>query len=169
MNRIRQEAAAASVRARRRDPAVHLDDARNIATNLEAAFEDGDPHVIAAALGDVARSRGMTAVAAKSGLGRGSLYKALSRDGNPDFATVLSVLEALGLRLHPVERDPGAAAAQQHRSMKEEARLTLRDAAGRKADSRDLASIVRSHFGPDKGVDLDLPTRVPGREPPTFN
>ena len=78
---------------------------------LEAAFEDGDPQVIAGALGDVARSKGMTAVAAKAGLGRESLYKALSRDGNPGFATVLSVLAALGLRLHPSPRGEGPAMA----------------------------------------------------------
>ena len=68
---------------------------------LEAAFKDGNHNVIAGALGDVARSKGMTAVAAKSGLGRESLYKALSRNGNPGLSTVLKVLGALGLRLYP--------------------------------------------------------------------
>ena len=60
-------------------------------------------------------------------------------------------------------------AAEHHRSMEEEARLILRDAVGRKADSRNLASIVRSHFGPDNGVDLELPPREPGCEPPSFD
>ena len=60
-------------------------------------------------------------------------------------------------------------AAGNGRSMEQEARLILRDAVGRKADSRNLASIVRSHFGPDNGVDLELPPREPGREPPSFD
>ena len=53
----------------------------------------------AAALGDVARAKGMTKVAAETGLGRESFYKVLSPEGNPEFATVLKVLRALGLRL----------------------------------------------------------------------
>ena len=60
-------------------------------------------------------------------------------------------------------------AAGNGRSMEEEARMILRDAVERKADSRNLASIVRSHFGPDNGVDLELPPREPGREPPSFD
>ena len=84
------------------DPAEYLETTDDVIAYLEAAFEDGDPCVIAAALGDVARRRGMTSVAAKAGLGRESLYKALSRDGNPGFATVLNVLAAMGLRLYPL-------------------------------------------------------------------
>ncbi len=60
-------------------------------------------------------------------------------------------------------------AADHHRSMEEEARLILRDAVGRKPDSRNLPSIIRSHFGPANGVDLELPPREPGREPPSFD
>ena len=67
---------------------------------LEAAFDEGDPRLIAAALGDIARAKGMTTVAADAGLGRESLYKALSPDGNPEFATVLKVMRAVVLRLH---------------------------------------------------------------------
>ncbi len=67
---------------------------------LEAAFDEGDPRLIAVALGDIARAKGMTTVAADAGLGRESLYKALSPDGNPEFATVLKVMRAVGLRLH---------------------------------------------------------------------
>ena len=55
------------------------------------------------------------------------------------------------------------------RVMEEPARLSLRDAAGRKPSSRNLASIIRSHFGPDNGVDLELPPRDSGREPPAFD
>ena len=59
-------------------------------------------------------------------------------------------------------------AADNGRSMEEEARLILRDAVGRKRVSRDLTSIARAYFGPDNGVDLELPPREPGREPPSF-
>lgn len=65
---------------------------------LDAALEDGDPALIVAALGDIARAKGMTQVAREAGLGRESLYKALSLSGNPEFASVLKVLKALGLR-----------------------------------------------------------------------
>lgn len=106
MNEPRKEAATARAKTRPWDPAEYLEDLDDVVAYLEAAFEDGDPRVITGALGDVARSRGMTAVAAQSGLGRESLYKALSRDGNPGFATVLSVLGALGLRLHPSAERP---------------------------------------------------------------
>ena len=60
-------------------------------------------------------------------------------------------------------------AADNGRSMEEEARLILRDAVGRKPSSRNLASIIRSYFGPDNGVDLELPSRDSGREPPVFD
>ena len=60
-------------------------------------------------------------------------------------------------------------AADNGRSMEEEARLILRDAVGRKPSSRDLVSIIREHFGPANGVDLELPSREPAREPPSFD
>lgn len=82
------------------DAAAYLETEEDIVAYLEAAFEDGDPRLIAAALGDVARSKGMTKIAREAGLGRESLYKALSPDGNPEFATVLQVLRAQGLWLH---------------------------------------------------------------------
>jgi len=81
------------------DPAEHLGDEEAQAAYIDAAMEDGDPAVITAALGDIARARGMSDVAKATGLSRESLYKALSQDGNPEFATVLKVLKALGLRL----------------------------------------------------------------------
>lgn len=98
-------------RARTRpwDAADYLEDLDDVVAYLEAAFEDGDPRIVAAALGDIARSRGMTAVAAKAGLGRESLYKALSGDGNPGLATILGVMNALGLRLRPLASGPGPA------------------------------------------------------------
>ena len=60
-------------------------------------------------------------------------------------------------------------AADKGRSMEEEARLILRDAVVRKRSSENLASIFRTHFGPSNGVDLELPPREPGREPPRFD
>ena len=68
---------------------------------LDGAFADGDAGEIADALGVVARARGMSQIAEETGLTRQALYKALSSDGNPEFATVLKVIRALGLRLHP--------------------------------------------------------------------
>ncbi len=90
----------AKIQTRPWDAADYLESEEDVVLYLEAAFEDGDPGLIAAALGDIARAKGMTTVAAEAGLGRESLYKALSPDGNPEFATVLKVLRALGLRLH---------------------------------------------------------------------
>ena len=95
------------------DPAEHLENEDDIAAYLDAAFEDGDPNLIAAALGDVARARGMTDIARASGLGRQSLYKALSEDGHPEFATVLKVIQAMGFRVsvrpaHPQTEQPPA-------------------------------------------------------------
>jgi probable addiction module antidote protein len=81
------------------ESAEHLDTAEDIAAYLEAAFEDGDPALIAHALGVVARARGMAEIAQRTGLGRQSLYKALSADGHPEFSTVLTVVRALGLKL----------------------------------------------------------------------
>jgi probable addiction module antidote protein len=81
------------------DSADYLKTAEDIAAYLEAAFEDGDPALITYALGAIARSEGMTEIAKATGLTRASLYKALSADGNPEFATVLKVIHALGLRL----------------------------------------------------------------------
>ena len=81
------------------DAAEHLDTPEAIAAYLEAAFEDGDPALIAAAIGDVARARGMTDLARETGLSRESLYRALSEDGNPSFGTVLKILQIFGVRL----------------------------------------------------------------------
>lgn len=82
------------------DPAEHLETDEDIAIYLEAALDEGDPALIAAVLGDIARAKGMSQLARDTGLGRESLYKALSSTGNPEFATVMKVVGALGLRLH---------------------------------------------------------------------
>lgn len=88
-----------ATRTIRWDPAEHLTDKKAIAAYINAALEDGDPVVVAAALGDVARAQGMTRVARDAGLTRASLYKALNGDAKPEFATILRVLGALGVKL----------------------------------------------------------------------
>ena len=82
------------------DPVDHLKTEEDMAAYLEAALEEGDPALIAAALGDIARAKGMSHVAREAGLGREGLYKALSPTGNPEFRTILKVVTALGLQLH---------------------------------------------------------------------
>jgi probable addiction module antidote protein len=89
------------------DAADHLRSRADIAAYLRAALEDGDPALVAAALGDIARAKGMTKVAREAGLGRESLYKALSAGGNPELGTVLRVVRALGLKLHAVPARQG--------------------------------------------------------------
>ena len=81
------------------DPVEHLETEEDMAAYLNVALEDGDLGLIMATLGDIARARRMAVVAQETGLGRESLYKSLSADGNPEFATVLKVVSALGLRL----------------------------------------------------------------------
>ena len=84
------------------DAAEHLKTKKDMAAYLACAFEQGDPALIAAALGDIARAQGMSKVAQRTGLGRESLYKTLSRRGNPELATVLKVFHSVGLRLKAV-------------------------------------------------------------------
>jgi probable addiction module antidote protein len=82
------------------DAAEYLKTEEDMAAYLEAALEENDPTLVSAALGDIAKAKGMTEIAKKTGLGRESLYKALSPGGNPEFSTVLKVVSALGLKLH---------------------------------------------------------------------
>lgn len=91
-----------SLRLKRWDSAQHLKTEEDVALYLEACFEDAgdDAAFIAKALGTIARARSMTQLASETGLGRESLYKALSGEGNPSFATILKVIHALGLKLH---------------------------------------------------------------------
>ena len=86
------------------DPAEYLDNPKSIAAYLEAAFEDGDPALIATALGDIARAIGMTQLANQSGVTREALYKALSPTGDPRLSTFLGVMKALGIKLTPPPR-----------------------------------------------------------------
>ena len=83
------------------DPAAYLDSPEAMLAYLDGGFADGDAREITDALGVVARARGMSQLAEETGLTRQALYKALSGDGNPEFATVLKVIRALGLRLRP--------------------------------------------------------------------
>ena len=79
--------------------AEHLKTKAEREAYLNAAFEDGDASVIAAALGDIAKAEGMSKVAKRTGLGRESLYKALSPDGNPALSTILKVIRAFEFNL----------------------------------------------------------------------
>ena len=79
--------------------AEHLKTKEEREAYLNAAFEDGDASVIAAALGDIAKAEGMSKVAKRTGLGRESLYKALSPDGNPALSTILKVIRAFEFNL----------------------------------------------------------------------
>ena len=92
------------------DPAEHFATDEDMAAYLEAALQVGDPALIAAALGDIARAKGMSQIARDAGLGRESLYKALSAEGNPEFATIMKVIAVLGLQLHASPSGSGVVA-----------------------------------------------------------
>ena len=81
------------------DAAEFLTSDERIAAYLEEVFEDGDPGLIAAAIGAVARARNTSAIAKEAGLTRETLYRAFSPDGNPTLSTLTSVTKALGFRL----------------------------------------------------------------------
>jgi probable addiction module antidote protein len=87
------------------DAAAYLDRDDVIAEYLTAAAEDPNPEVFLAALGDVAKARGMAQIAKDAGLGRESLYKALSAGAHPRYETIKAVLNALGVKFAIV---PGA-------------------------------------------------------------
>lgn len=88
------------------DPADYLDNDEVIAEYLSAAVEDPNPDVFLAALGDVAKARGMAKIAKDAGLGRESLYKALEAGAHPRYETVTAVLRALGVRFAVVANGP---------------------------------------------------------------
>lgn len=92
------------------DVAEYLKTEEDILAYIDAAMEDGDLPLIYKALGNAARSHGMTEIAKRTGMSRESLYKALSENGNPSLATVATVLEAMGLRLSVAVREPAQAA-----------------------------------------------------------
>ena len=88
------------------DVADYLDSPEVVAAYLTDAFETGDTSFISAAIGDVARAKGMASVAANAGVSRESLYKSLSGDTSPAFETVRKVLDSFGLKMvvEPVGR-----------------------------------------------------------------
>lgn len=81
------------------DASEYLKTEQDIIDYLDAAAETGDPALMQAAIGDVAKARGMGQIAEAAGVGRESLYKSLSKDGNPSFQTIAKVVQALGGRL----------------------------------------------------------------------
>jgi probable addiction module antidote protein len=92
------------------DIADYLETEADIAEYLSEALDLGDPAYFQHALGAVARAKGMAAIAKKTGLGRQSLYKALSESGNPEFSTVVKVLAAVGVKISaaPAEKTAGS-------------------------------------------------------------
>ena len=89
----------AKTQTRSWDPAEHLETKEDMAAYLSVALEEGDLSLVMATFGDIARAQRMAVVAKETGLGRESLYKSLSANGNPKFATVLKLVRALGLQL----------------------------------------------------------------------
>ena len=92
-----------SIKLRKWDSAEYLKTEEDMVLYLEACMEEAgdDAAFIAKALGNIARAKGMSQLAKDTGLGRESLYKALSGEGNPSFGTILKVVHALGLKLQP--------------------------------------------------------------------
>lgn len=90
------------------DPASYLDSDEVITEYLNLALASGDTDLLLSAIGDVAKAKGMAQIAHDTGLGRESLYKALSAGAQPRFDTVLKVLKALGVQMqaHPMPHHP---------------------------------------------------------------
>ena len=95
-----------AVKTTRFDSAEYLDSDEAVSAYLEEALATDDPTFIVQALGTVARARGMSQIAKDAGLSRESLYKALSAEGNPEFSTVIRVMQGLGLRFSVTAVDP---------------------------------------------------------------
>lgn len=87
------------IKTRPFDVSNYLNDEADIAAYLQVAIEDGDPALLAAALGDIARARGMTQLARDTGLSRESLYKSLSGERAPSSDTLFKVIHAMGFKL----------------------------------------------------------------------
>ena len=89
-----------TIKTRTFTAADYLDNEETIAEYLNLALEDQNPEMLLLAIGNIARARGMAQVAQDSGLGRESLYKALSDGAKPRYDTLLQVMRALGVKLH---------------------------------------------------------------------
>ncbi len=94
------ETMTAQTKTRPYEAAEYLETEKDVAAYIEAALEEGDAALVVHALGNIARARGISQIARATGLSRESLYKALAPEGNPEFATVLKVVKALGVKLH---------------------------------------------------------------------
>ena len=90
------------------DPVDFLNSDEAIVAYLEASFEDGDPKIIAVALGNIARAKGMSQIAKEAGITREALYKSLSEKGDPKLSTLIGVMKALGLRLSVTSNEEAA-------------------------------------------------------------
>ena len=88
-----------NINTRSFDAANYLNDEEDITAYLQVVMEDGDPALLAAALGDIARARGMSQLARDTGLSRESLYKSLSGERAPSSDTLFKVMKALGFKL----------------------------------------------------------------------
>jgi len=87
------------IKLKKWDVTEHMDNEEYISEYLKAAFESGETSEIIRALSDVARARNMTDLAEKMGISRQGLYKTLSENGNPEFATIQKLITALGLQM----------------------------------------------------------------------
>ena len=81
------------------DASESIENEEDAIAYLNAAAETGDPALLQAAIGDIAKARGMGQIAKEAGVGRESLYKSLNKEGNPSFRTIVKVVDALGGRL----------------------------------------------------------------------
>jgi len=92
-----------TIKLRKWDTVEYLKTEEDMELCLQACMEEAgdDATFIAKALGNIARAKGMSQLAKDTGLGRESLYKALSGEGHPSFGTILKVMHALGIKLQP--------------------------------------------------------------------
>ncbi|MEQ5401732.1 MULTISPECIES: addiction module antidote protein [unclassified Providencia] len=81
------------------DIAEYLNSEEEIQMYLNEILEEGDPSLVLAALGDIAKARNMSQLAKEVGMSREGLYKALSGQGNPTFMTIIKIVNSLGLKL----------------------------------------------------------------------
>lgn len=95
-----------ALKTSRWDASEFLDNDDAIAAYLTAAFEDGDPALIAASIGHVAKAKGMSQIARETGLSRENLYRALGDGGNPELSTMTKVMRALGMRIQVAPAKP---------------------------------------------------------------
>lgn len=97
-----------AVNINRWDASAYLETSEDMLAYLDEAARSGDPALLQAALGDIAKAKGMAEVARSAGVGRESLYKSLSTTGNPSFQTIAKVVDALGGQLGISPKQPAA-------------------------------------------------------------